>query len=605
MLQRMCDAISHRGPDERGIYHREKNVGLAMCRLKVIDLSGGSQPIYNEDGSIVTVFNGEIYNYRELRESLLALGHRFKSKSDTETIVHAYEQYGEDFLSHLNGMFAIALWDSRKQKLLLARDRLGEKPLYYMKTPSGLTFGSELKTIQCDPEFKGDLAPEALYHYFTLLCVPAPLTIYKAVQKLPPAHYLTYQAGRLSLKRYWDLNYESTTDVDEHDLAQRLLHLMKTSLRNRMISDVPLGAFLSGGIDSSIVVGLMSQIHSQPIKTFSIGFNEKNYSEIPYARVVAKRFNTDHHELVVEPVIHDLLPKLVRHFDEPFGGPSAVPTYLVSELARRHVTVALSGDGGDEVFLGYDSYSAARSRRYRHWIPEVARNAIGGMGQRLPEEALGKRYLQSFGIDDPEYFSIGLSELWKKELFSKDFLRAIPNATTMSVFEPHLRNKRMDAMTTYGYLDTKVYLPENVLVKVDRMSMANSLEARTLFLDHEIVEFAARIPWRLKLRGHTSKYILKKAVAGLLPPEILNRPKKGFALPTAAWLKGPLRDLLRNSIAWAGSEGIFNRAYLAQLVKAHEAGTADHQRVLWALMMFERCHNECARSTAVPAGVHA
>jgi asparagine synthase (glutamine-hydrolysing) len=590
-LQRMCDSIVHRGPDDEGLYCR-RNVALGMRRLKVIDLTTGNQPMYNEDRTVVTVFNGEIYNYRELRNTLSNLGHHFRTLSDTETIVHAYEEYGETFLTHLNGMFAIALWDGPNQKLLLARDRMGEKPLYYTETEEGIVFGSELKTIACNPNFRKELDLAAMYHYFTLICVPAPQTIYKNVHKLPPAHYLTYQNGKLQVKQYWELVHAPDFKKSEEDFAAGLRELMTASLKTRMISDVPLGAFLSGGIDSSVVVGLMSGIHSQPVKTFSIGFKEEKYNETAYARIVAKKFQTEHHELIVEPAIQDLLPKIVRHFDEPFGGPSAVPTYLVSQMARQHVTVALSGDGGDEAFLGYDSYANVLARRGRSRIPTFIRRLGQRIGRGLKEGASGKRYLESFGVEDPRYFCVGLTESWKHQLFSKDLLRAIPTADTFSVFRPHMLDDSAEFLTRYSHLDTKVYLPENVLAKVDRMSMANSLETRAPFLDHEIFEFAATIPADMKMKSGIRKHILKRSVADIMPVEILQRRKAGFALPTDVWLRGALKPALQNAVEWAARHAMFNRDYVNQLSHDHETGRKNNQRVLWSLLMFQLWHEQ-------------
>lgn len=585
-IRSMCDVMIHRGPDEDG-YYLNKNVALGMRRLKIIDLATGSQPIFNEDRSIVTVFNGEIYNFKRLKDFLLRRGHNFYTNTDTEVIVHLYEDHGEDFLRYLNGMFAIALWDAREEKLILARDRLGEKPLHYTINNEGIIFASEIKSILCTGKVKKELNYEALYHYFSLICVPAPLTIFKDIKKLLPGHYLKYQNGKVDIKQYWDISYEPDFTKSEDYFCKNLRELLINSLKDRLISDVPLGAFLSGGIDSSIVVGLMSSIMDKPVKTFSIGFKEDKYNELKYARIIAKRFKTDHHEFIVEPKALDLLENLVWHFDEPFGGPSAIPTYIVSELAKKYVTVVLTGDGGDEIFAGYDSYKERLKRKNLAFLPIWLRRGIAhGIGDRLSDTTKGKRFLQSLALDEPKLHSVGISEQWKKELFSKDFLKHVKEVDTYNVVKPHILNGSHEYLTHFQHLDTKLYLPDNVLVKVDRMSMANSLETRTLFLDHEIVEFAAKIPARLKLNGKISKYILKKSMGDLIPEEILNRRKWGFALPVAMWFRSELKDLISSVVQKSKVNGIFNHDYLKTILDEHLKGEKNHQRLLWSFMMF-------------------
>ncbi len=583
----MCDVIHHRGPDEDGFFTKA-NVALGMRRLTIIDLVSGSQPIFNEDGSVVTVFNGEVYNYRRLREELVAKGHRFSTNSDTEVIVHLYEEYGEEFLKHLNGMFGVAVWDERKQMLLLARDRLGEKPMHYAKTDAGLAFGSEIKSILTLPGFEKRVDHESLYHYFTFICVPAPLTIFEGIQKLRPGHYLKFQNGQVVTKPYWEVRYEPDFGKSEADFCHELRDLCTRSIRDRIISDVPLGAFLSGGIDSTVVVGLMSEVMNEPVKTFSIGFKEDKYNELQYARAVADKFKTEHHEFVVEPNALDLVERIAWHFDEPFGGPSAIPTFIVSEIARKFVKVVLTGDGGDEIFAGYDSYPHALGRRKLAHIPRWLRSAIArGIGDRLPDTARGKRFLQAMPLDNVYHHSVGLSEATKQRLFSADFLKKLGGLDSYSIVERSVLDGETEYLTLFTHLDAMHYLPDNVLVKVDRMSMANSLETRALFLDHEVAELAATMPAKLKLNDGVSKYILKKSMDDLIPESIKSRGKWGFALPVATWFRGDLRDVITSVVEKTRGSGIFNHGFLEQKLKEHLAGQRNHQRILWTLMMFD------------------
>jgi asparagine synthase (glutamine-hydrolysing) len=587
VVRTMNDVIRHRGPDEDGFYI-EGNVGLGMRRLNIIDLVTGSQPIFNEDRTVVTVFNGEIYNYRRLRKELQAKGHRFSTHADTEVIVHLYEEYGEGFLQHLNGMFGVAVWDTRTRTLILARDRLGEKPLHYAVTDDGLAFGSEIKSILTLPGFEKRINREALYHYFTFICVPAPLTIFEGIQKLRPGHYLTFRNGQVATGPYWTVRHDPDFDKSEADFCGELRTLCTESIRDRIISDVPLGAFLSGGIDSTVVVGLMSEVMNEPVKTFSIGFQEDKYNELKYARAVADRFKTEHHEFVVEPNALDLVERIAWHFDEPFGGPSAIPTFIVSELARRFVTVVLTGDGGDEIFGGYDSYPHALSRRRLSHIPRWLKVALArGIGDRLPDTARGKRFLQSLPLAETYHHSVGLSEMTKKRLFSEDFRRELPGLDSYSIVEHNVLDGSAEYLTRFMHLDAMHYLPDNVLVKVDRMSMANSLETRALFLDHEVAELAATMPARMKVNGDVSKYVLKKSMDDLIPESIKNRPKWGFALPVDMWFRGDLKDLITEVVRKSRKTGFFDSAFLEQKLAEHLTGRRNHQRVLWSLMMFD------------------
>ena len=586
-LKKMTNSLIHRGPDDAGFYVNG-NVGLAMRRLQVIDLETGQQPVFNEDKSVAVVQNGEIYNYLELRERLIQKGHRFYTKSDTEVIVHLYEEYGEDFLQHLNGMFAIALWDGATQKLILARDRLGEKPLYYFQNDSGIAFASELKALAVLPDFPREINHEAIYHYFSFLVVSAPKTMYRGVKKLRPAHYLRFQNGRTEIRRYWDVRFDPQHHWSEEMACEQLKELLIRSIRQRIRSDVPFGAFLSGGIDSSIVVALMSEVLDEPVKTFSIGFEEDRYNELNYARQIADKYHTEHHELVVKPSAIDLLDKLVWHFDEPFAGPSAIPTYIVSKMAREHVTVVLTGDGGDEVFLGYGRYLEMLERQKYNRIPAPLRKLLGGVGGLLPQRAYGKGLLQSLGQDDFHYYTVGLSQFFKPKLFTRDFLQQLSGVDSFSVVSDALLDDSHEYLTRLNALDMKHYLPENVLVKVDRMSMANSLETRALFLDHEIVEFAAKIPTHLKIKNGVTKYILKQSVRDLLPPEIVNRGKWGFALPVDEWFRGELREMIREKIDAVQKSEMFNHTYLSAILDEHTSRRRDHSYLLWSFLMLQK-----------------
>jgi len=599
----MCDIIRHRGPDEAG-YYIKGNIGLGMRRLKVIDLATGSQPIFNEDKTVVTVFNGEIYNYKKLRRRLESKGHRFYTSTDTEVIVHLYEEYGDDFMSHLNGMFAIALWDESEKKLLLVRDRLGEKPLHYGLTPDGdLVFSSEIKSILTARMIEKELDYKSVFQYFSLIYVPAPHSIYKNIYKLPAGHFLICRNGTVEVEEYWDIRYKPDFSRSEEDFAAELHEKLVNSIRDRLISDVPIGAFLSGGIDSSIVVALMSTIMDRPVKTFSIGFKEDRYNELSYARSVADRYKTDHHEFVVDPKAIDLVEKIVWHFDEPFGGPSAIPTFIVSEMARKYVTVVLTGDGGDEVFGGYDSYMERLKRKRLSIIPKWMRAIIaGGVGANLPPSTRGKGFLQSLDMDENRLHCIGLTQHRIRQMFSADFLEHIGALDAFDIAKEHAeRVSESEYLSRFMYLDAKLYLPGNVLVKVDRMSMANSLETRTVFLDHDVVEFAAGIPAGLMIKDGVGKYILKKTAQDLVPRQILKRGKWGFALPVEDWFRGELRGLLTEVVDSSRDTGIFNHAFLKRKVDEHMSGKRNNKRLLWAFMMFQLWHNKCYRTNPAPA----
>lgn len=620
LIRSMCRTIVHRGPDDEGI-HVEGPVGLGMRRLSIIDVAGGHQPVSNEDGSIWVVLNGEIYNYRDWRPTLEARGHEFASNSDTEVIVHLYEEYGDDFVQHLRGMFAIAIWDRRREALILLRDRLGKKPLYYAVDDEQLVFGSEIKAL-LPAGVSREVDRQALHDYLAYNYIPGPRTIFKAVKKLQPGHRLIARRGRVAVESYWRPAPSTSRNGDAAPMAyylERLTELLKQSVRYRLISDVPLGVFLSGGLDSSTIVAVMREVSSDPIKTFSIGFEDQSYNELPYARLVAQHFETEHHEFLVKPDVVDLLPKLVRFFDEPFADSSAVPSYYLSKLARRHVTVALGGDGGDEVFAGYETYTAWKlASIYRGLSPHL-RAFITPLVARLPVshrkvsfDYKAKRFVQG-ALLPPERAHYA----WK-EIFSDDMKRELyatnghgggdghsngngrlnghgePQASDMledpfRLFERELGECTAEAMLSrLQYVDLRVYLPEDILVKVDRMSMAHSLEVRAPLLDHKLVEFAATIPPELQLRGLQKKYLLKRAMEHRLPARILKRKKGGFNVPIATWLRHELHDYVRDVLSEKRlrEQGFFNGQYVQQLISDHTELKADYSRNIWGLLIF-------------------
>jgi asparagine synthase (glutamine-hydrolysing) len=600
LVDRMCRIITHRGPDDQGVMIKS-GVALGMRRLSIIDLVSGHQPISGEDGSVTIVFNGEVYNFREIQPKLEAHGHTFKTHSDTEAIVHAYEEFGPSCLTLLRGMFAFAIWDDQKQQLFIARDRAGKKPLYYTITRNGtLIFGSELKALLEHPEVEREIDPQALDAYFTLGYVPDPLTILKNVHKLPPGHYLTFTRGRLVVEQYWDFDFKPTKSRSEPDYLDELRALLDESVRLRLISDVPLGAFLSGGIDSSTVVALMARNMGQPVKTFSIGFHEDSYNELKYARLTAEKFGTDHHEFFVTPDICAVVDELVWHFDEPFADSSAIPTYMVSKLARDHVTVVLSGDGGDELFAGYSRYVVERKRAGFELLPRVIREGVmRPLSQRLPHSTWGRNYVHNVSLDPISRYldSVSIfSSLNRTSLYTSDFQNKLGSVGYAANLFTQLvdRVKTDEPLDRLLYLDSKTYLPGDILTKVDRMSMAVSLEARAPLLDHKLIDFVTQIPASMKLAGLQTKYLLKQAVKDLIPQEILNRPKQGFGVPIQEWINEQLRSRLRDTLRESRTRqrGYFDPRYVDVLLDEHQRGRRDHSMGLWALLMFELWHRQ-------------
>jgi asparagine synthase (glutamine-hydrolysing) len=598
VLDRMCRVIEHRGPDDQGTFIKGE-AALGMRRLSIIDLAGGHQPISNEDGTVTVVFNGEIYNYRELQGELEAHGHLFKTNSDTEAIVHAYEEYGEQCVNRLRGMFAFAVWDERKKKLFLARDRVGKKPLYYSDTRGGsFIFGSELKALLEHPEATRDVNLEAVDEYLSFGYVPDPLCIFRDVKKLPPGHYLTLVNGNISVKKYWDFNYEPVEFSDEEEILDRLRVLLDEAVRMRLVSDVPLGAFLSGGIDSTAVVGLMARNLDRPVKTFSIGFNEDSFNELKYARIAARRFGTDHHEFIVTPEICQIVDELVWHFDEPFADSSAIPTYMVSKLAREHVTVVLSGDGGDELFAGYDRYITDRKRSGFARIPRSLRHGMmQPLSRRLPHGAWGRNFIHNIALDPLDRYIDSVSvftSLNKTSLCTDSFRAQLHDQSQVAecLRDCAVQAKTGERLDQILYIDSKMYLPGDILTKVDRMSMAVSLEVRSPLLDHKLIEFVTRIPASMKLRGLQSKHILKRAVQDIVPAEILNRSKQGFGLPIGMWINQQLRERMRDTLMdlRARQRGYLKQEYVTKLLDEHERGRRDHSTALWALLMLELWH---------------
>jgi len=602
VLAGMNATIRHRGPDGEGTFWSEQ-VGLSMRRLAIIDIAGGDQPIFNETGDICVVYNGEIYNFLELRPELEARGHHFATQSDTEVIVHAYEEYGVDCVERLWGMFALALWDSRRDLLLLARDRVGKKPLVYYADSArgGLAFASEIQALLAHPAVPRELDPRAIDDYLTYLYVPAPGSAYRHIRKLPPGHRLVWQSGQIDVRPYWQVRYAEKLQIGEDEAVEQFGSLFRDAVRRRLIADVPLGAFLSGGMDSSSVVAEMAELSSGSVKTFSIGFGERDFDELRYARQVADRFGTDHHELVIEPRALEVLPTLVRHYGEPYGDSSAIPQYYVSRLTREHVTVALNGDGGDELLAGYERHWAARVAARYDTIPRFVRHGlIRPLIPLLPEPRQRRaflrrakrfmaaahlpvfdRYLQWVGAFTPAQ---------KAQLYSPEFATTLAgNDSGHWLREALAPEPNLDAVDAVIRADTLLYLPQDLLVKVDIASMASSLEARSPLLDHRLVEFCAAMPSSYKLRGRTSKWLLRRLMRDRLPPEILTRPKMGFGVPVGEWLRTDLRPLLEDTLLSdrAQQRGYFQPAAVRALVDEHLTHRADRTSHIWGLLMLE------------------
>ena len=577
-LKKMRDLMEHRGPDDKGLFI-DTHIGLAHRRLSIIDLSRtGHQPMCNEDESIWIVFNGEIYNFQEIKAELEKKGHRFNSNTDTEVIIHAYEEYGEECLKLFNGMFAFAIWDSNKKRFFLARDRLGIKPLYYYWDRKRFVFASEMKSILEFDFVEREINRQALRDYFSHLCIPSPNTIFNNIYKLKPGYCLTLDKGGIKEKQYWDLEYEEK-QISEKSAEKLIIEKLKESIEKRLISDVPLGAFLSGGIDSSTIVALMSKLRDN-VKTFSIGFEGNETDELGLARKTAKRYNTEHYEYAINPAEFNLFPKLVYHADEPFADSSLIPTYMVSKAARRKVTVCLSGDGGDENYAGYDRYRNHKIEGYYTKIPR-------GVRRMIYKYSKNPRYKRMFRIgminNNSVRFVKGNEQFLdseKKALFNFEWEKQSLAGT--------FSNKKIKSnINKILFFDTKVILPADFLKKVDVASMANSLEVRTPFLDHNFMEFNAGLPANYKLHGLERKYILKKAVRNLISRDIIYGKKKGFTIPVNDWLKKELKDELKDIIFSSTKRSLLNKDYIAKLWNQHQRGIFNHRERLWALLSFE------------------
>ncbi|MFC1631617.1 asparagine synthase (glutamine-hydrolyzing) [Candidatus Omnitrophota bacterium] len=604
LLERMTAVLTHRGPDADGFYI-DDNAGLGVRRLRIIDLATGDQPIYNEDRSLCIVQNGEIYNYQELRAKLRAHGHRFTTQSDTEVILHLYEQYGRECLKQLEGMFAFAIWNTKNKELFIARDRLGIKPLYYHYQAGRLRFASELKAIIQDRSLAREVNPRALSYFFSFLYVPAPLTIFNGIFKLPPAHSLWFKNGDLKIEQYWKLSFPENRakSFREPEYLERTLELLQAAVKKRLISDVPLGAFLSGGIDSSAVVAMMRQASSGTIKTFSIGYAQKDdasYNELDYAKIVADRFATEHKTFIVEPKVIEILPKVIWHLDEPFADSSAILNFLISREARREVTVALSGTGGDEGFGGYPRYLGARLSEAYQQLPYFLRQGFKNTAGLIPESRASrnvggwiKRFLRSGLLSAPDRYINWVSFFnpqMQKCLFSQAVQDQLQDFDARSLFRRNFAAAGVDSyLDQIFYLDLNTYLVDDLLFLGDRMSLASSLELRVPFCDYKLIEFSAQIPYSLKIRGLKIKSFLKKSLTGILPAEILTRRKQGFMVPLGDWLRRDLKSFTQEVLSTAAikSRGYLDPEYVQSIIDAHFSGKRVYTHQIWALLCFE------------------
>lgn len=619
LLTRMNDSHRHRGPDGDGVF-LDDGIGLGHRRLSIIDLSGGAQPLFNEDESVVVVFNGEIYNFQELSKELIEAGHRFRTHSDTEVIVHAWEEWGQACVDRFRGMFAFALWDRKKETLFLVRDRLGIKPLYYAVLPNGtLIFGSELKSLLLHPAFERKLDPTAVEEYFAYGYVPDPKTIYAGAHKLAPGHLIKWRRGdsRPRPQKYWDISFDPSDHRDEGEICEDLIEQMREAVKLRMIADVPLGAFLSGGVDSSAVVAMMAGEDSDPVNSCSISFADPKFDESRYAQTVADRYGTDHFVDQVDPDAFDLVDRLANMYDEPFADSSAMPTYRVCELARKRVTVALSGDGGDEIFAGYRRYRwHDYEERVRGVLPDAIRKPLFGfLGAAYPKmdwapkPLRAKSTLQAIGRDTVGGFFHSVSVLYdgvRQPIYSDAFRNDLQGYHAREVLDNVMADAPADDHTSrVQYADLKTYLPGDILTKVDRASMAHSLEVRVPLLDHKFVEWSARLPSALKLRGREGKYIFKKALEPHLGNDILYRSKMGFSVPLGTWFRGPLRERVETALCGEtlADTGMFDVNQLKTIVSEHQSGVREHSAVMWALLMFESFLRQVHNEAGIPENV--
>lgn len=608
-VRRMCGELKHRGPDDEGIYNNaletDKKSSVSVIfghrRLSIIDLEKGHQPIFNEDRTVCLVYNGMIYNYKELRNELVKLGHRFRTNSDTEVIVHLYEEKGERFAEFLRGMFGLAIWDSKEEKLILARDFIGKKPLFYTQLNNKVIFCSELRAMLEDKTIPREIDHVSIDNYLTHISIPAPRSIYKNIKKVKPAHMVIFDKKGKRESRYWQLDFQKKIVISEKDAVSEVLRILKESVKLRLVSDVPLGVLLSGGVDSSSIVAIARQVARGEIKTFSVGFEESAYNELPYARTIADKFNTKHHECVVKPNVKDILPKLVRHFGEPYGDSSAIPTYYLAEMAHRHVKVALNGDGGDETFIGYKHYflNLIAERVYRlskRLKVSASLNAVSGLADKFSYDSLANRitrFAGSASLPAGERYKRWVSvygDDTKKGLYSEKFKEKLNKEKIPDLISDLFsENAHLDIIETALFADISVNLVNDLLVKMDISCMAHGLEARSPLLDRTLIEFVASLPVNVKMRNFQLKYLLKTAMKDIVPRENLHRTKKGFSVPLSSWLKGELNSMLHDVILEDGARihEIFNKEYIKSIYNQHMSGKRPYPHHLWLLLMLE------------------
>ena len=603
-LDRMNKCIVHRGPDDEGYYIKEM-VALAMRRLSIIDVAHGKQPMFSQDKTKAIVFNGEIYNFQELKKELEARGHQFLTNSDTEVIVHLYDEYGVDCVNYLRGMFAFAIWDNQDKALFIARDRIGKKPLLYSHQPNGdLIFGSEFTALLAHPDISREVDFEAIHHYLTFTYVPAPLTAYKQIRKLEPGHWLYWKNGEIKIERYWKLDFSKKIKISETEAVEETVRILRESTKLRMISEVPLGAFLSGGVDSSLVVALMAQESNMPIKTFSSGFEEQDFSELKYAKQVANHVGAEYHEFVVKPNALEVLPILVEHYGEPYADASAIPTYYVSKETRKFVTVALNGDGGDESFGGYERYVAMNLAETYGKLPRFLREqVIENIVNIIPSQVTKRNLVRNIkgfvsvaSTPHVERYLRLSSSFTKKELsenYIKKFQEQVGKRDSIKFIEPFFENNGMNIIDAMLLTDIRTYLPNDLLVKVDIASMAVSLEARSPLLDHKVLEFAASLPVKFKVNGFQTKYLLKKIASKFVPKDVIYRKKMGFGMPLTHWFRGELSSFLHEVLLSEKSleRGIIKPEVVKNLIETHSKGTSDNTFRLWTLLMLELWFN--------------
>lgn len=615
ILHRMARVLEHRGPDDEGFYLSKENnpasklkVGLGHKRLSVIDIDTGHQPMTNADKSLWIVYNGEVYNFQEIREDLIKKKYRFYTRSDTEVILRLYEEKGIDCLNDLRGMFSFCIWDAKNEKLFLARDRVGQKPLFYYFKNGKFIFGSEIKAILEHDDVARRVDPDSLDDYLAYGYVPPPGTMFKDIRQLPPAHYLIFDGRETKIKKYWQLKYDNKLSISLADSEERLYELLGEATKLRLISDVPLGVFLSGGVDSSCIVALMSKFSSGKVKTFSIGFKESDFNELRYAKAISERFGTEHKELIVQPKALEILPKIAWHYDQPFGDSSCIPTYYVSKMTREFVTVALNGDGGDESFAGYHRYKGMKFAQsvsnLPAWLLRAFYRVVEALGKTFIPESKSVNINHARRFFEPLMKKMGYRDTYmawlnyftledKAELYSRRIQDMVRDRDAGMYLGNIIRESdAKDIVEKIMNADVMSYLPEDLLVKVDRATMANSLEARSPFLDHKVMEFAASLPLKYKLNGSQTKYVLKKAFAKEIPPSFLNRKKKGFGVPVGRWFSGELSDFVRDMLlsTRALKKDIFSRDYLTKLISEHDLGKRDHTHRIWALLSFEMWH---------------